>query len=131
MNITPEGHIVKRFDGELHRLHVRVLEIGGLALAQVKDALRALRQKDMTLAHKIIGQRESEIDLLEIEMDAEILGLIARRSPLGGDLRFVMAVSKSVTDLERIGAHAQNLAEYVIFQIKGKDVRHQNGGSTV
>jgi phosphate transport system protein len=119
MNIKAEGHTIKRFDGELSQLHYRVLEMGGLALTQVKDALRSLKAKDTVLARKI-SQREHEVDLLEIETDAEIVELIARRSPVGSDLRMVMAVSKSVTDLERIGDEAVRIAN-TILQIYGAE----------
>ncbi|MGZ8217177.1 phosphate signaling complex protein PhoU [Methylomagnum sp.] len=118
-HFTSEGHTVKRFDGEMNRLHLRVLEMGGLALAQLKDALHALKHKDLDLAQKI-APRESQIDLLEVETDADIVGLIARRCPLGGDLRMVMAISKTVTDLERIGDEAIRIAN-IVHQIYGND----------
>ena len=63
MNIKAEGHTIKRFDGELGMLHCRVIEMGGLALAQIKDALRSLKTKDTALARKIT-QREHQVDLL-------------------------------------------------------------------
>ena len=118
--VKTEGHTVKRFDAELNRLQLRVLEIGGLALSQIKDALHALKHKDLALARNI-APRENRIDLLEVETDADIIGLIARRCPVGGDLRLVMAVSKSVTDLERVGDEAIRLAN-IVLQIYG------NGG---
>jgi phosphate transport system protein len=128
-----EGHTVKRFDGELNQLHLRVLEMGGLALAQLRDALHALKHKDLVLARKI-ALRETRIDLLEVETDADIVGLIARRCPLGGDLRMVMAVSKSVTDLERIGDEAIRIAN-IALQIYGNDGDEPNerllGGMSV
>lgn len=112
-SVKAEGHTVKRFDGELSRLQLRVLEIGGLALSQLKDALHALKHKDLVLARKI-APRENELDLLEVETDADIVSLIARRCPVGGDLRLVMSVSKSVTDLERIGDEAIRIANIAL-----------------
>lgn len=114
-----EGHTVRRFDGEMNQLHLKVLEMGGLALAQLRDALRALKNKDLALARGI-APRESQIDHLEVTADADVLGLIARRCPMGGDLRMVMAVSKSVTDLERIGDEAMRIAN-IALQIYGND----------
>ncbi|BBL76567.1 phosphate signaling complex protein PhoU [Methylomagnum ishizawai] len=120
-----EGHTVRRFDGEMNQIHLKVLEMGGLALAQLKDALRALKNKDAALA-QAIAPREDRIDHLEVEADAEVLGLIARRCPMGGDLRMVMAVSKSVTDLERIGDEAMRIAS-IAQQIYGKDGSEPGG----
>lgn len=119
--VKSEGHTVQRFDSELSQLHLKVLEMGGLALSQLRDALRALKSKDLSLARKI-APRENQIDLLEIETDAEVINLIARRGPMGGDLRMVMAMSKSVTDLERIGDEAVRIASIAVH-IYG------NGGS--
>ena len=117
--VKAEGHTVRRFDGEMNQIHLKVLEMGGLALAQLRDALRALKNKDLALARGI-APRENQIDNLEIETDADVLGLIARRCPMGGDLRMVMAVSKSVTDLERIGDEAMRIAN-ITLQIYGND----------
>ncbi len=117
--VKSEGHTVRRFDGEMNQIHLKVLEMGGLALAQLRDALKALKRKDLALAREI-APRENLIDNLEIEADADVLGLIARRCPMGGDLRMVMAVSKSVTDLERIGDEAMRIA-HIALQIYGND----------
>lgn len=119
MSMKAEGHTVRRFDGELNQLHLKVIEMGGLALAQLQDALRALKHKDLALARNV-APRENQIDLLEVETDANVVELIARRCPLGGDLRMVMAVSKSVTDLERIGDEAIRIAN-IALQIYGND----------
>lgn len=124
MTIQGEGHIVKRFDGELNDLHYRIIEMGGLALSQLRDALQTIKTKDVALARKI-SQRENELDLLEVEADAAIVELIARRCPLGGDLRTIMAVSKGVTDLERIGDEAVRVAN-IALQIYGNDANDPN-----
>lgn len=104
----PDGHTVRRFDGEMSQLHIKVLEMGELALAQLRDALQVLKQKDLGLV-EALTVRESRIDQLEIEADADVLGIIARRCPMGSDLRMVMASSKAVTDLERIGDEAMRI----------------------
>lgn len=109
MSVPREGHIVRRYDGELSHLHYLVLEMGALALSQVRDARDALCDRDMTLAQKVIA-REKDIDACELHADAEIVQLIARRTPVGGDLRLVFAVSKSITDLERVGDEAARIA---------------------
>lgn len=124
MTTQGEGHIVKRFDVELSQLHYRIVEMGGLALSQLKDALRAIKTKDVALAGKI-GQRENELDLLEVETDGAIVEVIARRCPVGVDLRMIMAVSKGVTDLERIGDEAVRVAN-IALQIYGNDTSDPN-----
>lgn len=124
MTTQGEGHTVKRFDGELNALHFRIIEMGGLALSQLRDALQAIKTKDVALARKI-GQRENELDLLEVETDGTIVEVLARRCPVGGDLRMIMAVSKGVTDLERIGDEAARVAN-IALQIYGNDTSNPN-----
>jgi phosphate transport system protein len=117
-----EGHIFKRYDGELHHLHYLVLEMGGLVLTQVNTALNAFRDRNVALAQKVVAW-DREVDQLEVRADDEIVKLIARRCPMGSDLRMVMAVSKSISDLERIGDEAVRIAGLVIqlFGSEGGD----------
>jgi phosphate transport system protein len=119
MSETFEGHIFKRYDGELHHLHYLVLEMGGLVLNQVATALSAFKDRDVALAQKVVAW-DREVDQLEVRADDEIVKLIARRCPLASDLRMVMAVSKSISDLERIGDEAVRIAGLVI-QLFGTD----------
>jgi phosphate transport system protein len=109
MSVPREGHIVRRYDGELSHLHYLVLEMGALVLAQVKDARDALCDRDLTLAQRVIS-REKDVDACELRADSEIVQLIALRTPVGSDLRLVFAVSKSITDLERVGDEAARIA---------------------
>jgi phosphate transport system protein len=121
-----EGHIFKRYDGELNHLHYLVLEMGGLVLAQVRDALTAFKERDPELAHKVVAT-DSEVDRLEVSADDEIVKLIAKRCPVSSDLRMVIAISKSVSDLERIGDEAVRIAGLVIqlFGHEGGDPNSQ------
>lgn len=119
MSETFEGHIFKRYDGELHHLHYLVLEMGGLVLNQVTTALAAFRDRDAALAQKVVAW-DREVDQLEVQADHEIVNLIARRCPKASDLRMVMAVSKSISDLERTGDEAVRIAGLVI-QLFGPD----------
>jgi phosphate transport system protein len=100
-----QGHTFKRYDGELQQLHERVLLMGGLAHRQLRDALDAIGTQDRALAERVI-LRDVDVDRLEVEGDEAILELIARRCPLGPDLRVVITVSKSISDLEKIGDEA-------------------------
>lgn len=124
MAVPAEGHTVRRYDGELSHLHYLVLEMGGLVLAQVRDARDALCDRDLERAHRVVA-REHDVDACELHADAEIVQLIARRTPVGGDLRLVFAVSKSITDLERIGDEAARIAN-IGMQLFGGDSADPN-----
>ena len=121
---STEGHIVKRYDGELSHLRSRVLEMGGLAADQVRRAAHALDQQDVAAAREIVT-RDHRINALEIKTDEQITQLLARRQPMANDLRMIMAVSKSVTDLERIGDEAAKIARMVVH-IYGQDASPPN-----
>ncbi len=104
-----EGHTVKRFDGELNHLHLRALEMGMLTCNQVRDALNALQQLDGGKAMAILDQ-DRTVDHMEVSIDEEVVGLIARRAPVAQDLRTIIAISKIVTDLERVADEAARIA---------------------
>jgi phosphate transport system protein len=109
MNDRGEGHTFKRFDGQLSNLHLMVTKMGQSVHQQVQDALTAFRTQDIALAQKVLA-RHSDIDRMELAADAEIVEVIARNSPLASDLRLVVAVSKSVGDLQKIGEEATRMA---------------------
>ncbi|WP_455206050.1 phosphate signaling complex protein PhoU [Kaarinaea lacus] len=108
-----EGHTVHRFDGELSNLHMMILEMGGLVMDQVRSAMKAVREKDLSAAHQVI-RREPKVDALEVKIDDEIVSVIARRCPVAKDLRVTTAISKAVTDLERVGDEAARIAHLAI-----------------
>lgn len=108
MTQSLEGHTVHRYDGELNNLHLRVLEMGGLVLDQVRHALRALQDKDTSFANTVL-EREHEVDNLELEIDDDVITMIAKRGPVARDLRVIMSMSKTITDLERIGDEAARI----------------------
>ena len=109
MNDRGEGHTFKRFDGQLSNLHLMVTKMGQSVHQQVQDALTAFRTQDIALAQKVLA-RHSDIDRMELAADAEIVEVIARNSPIASDLRLVVAVSKSVGDLQKIGEEATRMA---------------------
>lgn len=116
---STEGHTFKRYDGELNHLQYLTLEMGGLVLNQIREALTAFKARDIALAHKVTT-RDGEVDRLEVEADGEIVKLIAKRGPVGSDLRLVIAVSKSISDLERMGDEAVKIAG-LVAQMFGTD----------
>jgi phosphate transport system protein len=119
-----EGHTVHRFDGELNNLHMLILEMGGLVLDQVRQAIKAVTEKNIESARLVI-QREPEVDALEVKIDEENIIVIAKRCPVAKDLRITTAVSKAVTDLERIGDEAARIANQAM-QFYGSDASDPN-----
>ena len=115
MSQPMEGHTVRRYDGELSNLHYMVLKMGGLVIDQTRKAVDALRQKDVEAAHAVT-EREPEVDALELKADDEIASVLARRGPMARDLRVVIALAKTVADLERVGDEAARIA-YVVASI--------------
>ncbi|UZR28639.1 phosphate signaling complex protein PhoU [Methylococcus mesophilus] len=112
MNQITEGHSIRRYDGELRELHYKILEMGTLVLTQFREAVRSLRTGDVGLAGRVI-EGDDRVDDLEVEADTEVVTLFARRCPKGSDLRLVMALSKAITDLERVGDEAVKIASCV------------------
>jgi phosphate transport system protein len=108
-----EGHISKAFDGALATLHVRVLEMGGLVLDQVREATRAYTEWEEAAALRVI-ERESAVNEYNRTIDTEQLTLIARRAPVATDLRAIIAMSKSIAELERAGDEAKKIARTVL-----------------
>ncbi|GIX35234.1 MAG: phosphate transport system regulatory protein PhoU [Lysobacteraceae bacterium] len=109
MNVSHTGHTIKKFDEELGTLRDLVLRMGGLVEEQLRRAVEALERGDAALAREVIvGDRE--IDRIELTADEEIAHLLARRAPLGIDLRTVLTLSKTVNDLERVGDEAKKVA---------------------
>ncbi len=103
-------HTDTQYEAELAALDSHVSLMGARAEGMVGNAVRALFERDATLARSVMEQ-DADLDRLEKESDRRCLNILARRSPVGEDLRFVTAVFKVVTDLERVGDLAVNIAE--------------------
>jgi phosphate transport system protein len=107
--MQPAAHTSKDFDAELENIRSRVLEMGGIAEYQIRYAVEALRRGDVALVNRVI-QDELKVNQLEREIDEACTQVVARRAPAAGDLRFLMMVYKTITDLERIGDEAKKIA---------------------
>lgn len=107
-----EGHISSRFDADLRGVSTRVLEMGGLAESQVAQAVYALTHFSGETATQVLKQEE-RVNQLEIEIDAELQRVIALRQPTAVDLRLLIAVSKAIANLERVGDEAARIARTV------------------
>lgn len=114
MQDSLEGHADYRYDGELNEIHLLMLEMGGLALNQSQLAMRSLMEYDVDAAQEVL-EREPCVDALEVKADEQILDIISRRGPVARDLRVVMAFSKAVKDLERIGDEAARIAKITLY----------------
>jgi len=110
MTKSTQGHIVKRFDDQLAHLHGLVLQMGQLVIEQLQRSLRTLEEEDVETAGEV-AERDREVNRLDIRVDDELVRVLAMRAPVGKDLREVMAVAKSVTDLERVGDEARRVAQ--------------------
>jgi phosphate transport system protein len=105
----PSEHISKKFDAELEALRSRVLQMGGLVEQQISRAMEALAAGNMELADQVIAD-DHRVNALEVAIDDDCVHIIAKRQPTASDLRMVMTVVKTITDLERIGDEAQKIA---------------------
>jgi phosphate transport system protein len=107
-------HTVKRYDTELAGLKAQVLGMGGLVEGAISNAMRALVTHDTALARQTIDH-DLAINAVEVECDDLISRIIALRQPAAGDMRFILAAVKAVTDLERMGDLAAGICEGVVF----------------
>lgn len=110
---TLEGHIARSFDGDLNALHVRVVEMGGLVLDQVRQATEAYTAWDPGPAERVI-EREPAVNSYLTRLEEEQLVLIARRQPVASDLKAIVAMSRAVAELERSGDEAKKIARTVL-----------------
>ncbi|MBY0271473.1 MAG: phosphate signaling complex protein PhoU [Burkholderiales bacterium] len=102
-------HTLKQFDTELEEIRSKVLQMGGLVEEQIIRALEALTTGNLTLAAEVM-ENDHRVNALEVAIDEECSTVIALRQPAAKDLRMVMAVVKTITDLERIGDEAAKIA---------------------
>jgi phosphate transport system protein len=103
-------HIAKQFDADLENIRSRVLQMGGLVEQQIVRAFDALDTGDLMLADEVVAT-DHEVNRHEVELDEACAHLIARRQPAASDLRMIMAVIKTITDLERVGDEAKKVAK--------------------
>jgi phosphate transport system protein len=107
--MTEHTHTSKQFDAELESLRSRVLQMGGFVEQQISLAVEALTSGDLELCATIVSN-DHKVNAMEVGIDEDCSTIIARRQPTASDLRLVIAVIKTITDLERIGDEAAKIA---------------------
>ena len=104
--------IRKQYDSDLESLKTALVEMGQNAAEAVENALEALCTADTAAAQKIV-QGDDRINNMERDIEHRCMTLLLRQQPVASDLRFISAAMKVVTDVERIGDHAADIAEIV------------------
>lgn len=102
-------HTSKRFDADMEAVRMRVLQMGGIVEEQIEQAIEALTTGNKILIERVIDN-DHRVNAMEVSIDEICSQIIARRQPTAGDLRMIMTVIKTITDLERIGDEAEKIA---------------------
>lgn len=106
-------HISRRFNQELEQARNQVLKMGGMVETQVENGLTALLNLDVQLATEVI-KADEQINQMESEIDENCTQILARRQPAASDLRLMISIIKTITDLERIGDESIKLGKNAI-----------------
>jgi len=106
----PSTHTDKAFEQDLRDLREKLLAMGAKVEALIADSMRALTERDSALAD-YVTQADKDVNRLEVEIDELCRRILALRQPAASDLRLITTALKIVTDLERIGDLAVNIAE--------------------
>jgi len=117
-----DKHLSTQFDSELNQVTARIMELGGLVEAQIRQAVQALSHFSLDAADQVEAL-ERRVNAMEVEIDHELTTIIARRQPTARDLRLLMAFSKATANLERMGDEAARMARMVRSIIDSGAVR--------
>ena len=107
-----DKHLSTQFDAELSGISTRVLEMGGMVESQVSRAVYALTNFSSEIASDVL-MTEERVNQTEVEIDRDLSTIIARRQPTARDLRLLIAISKTIANLERVGDEAARIARTV------------------
>lgn len=118
------GHYSHRYDAELEEVVNRVLAMGGLVESQLSNALQSFIEGDSATAQEVT-ENDTRVNTFEVTIDERCVEILARRQPAAMDLRLVVAVIKTITDLERIGDKAVSIARMAMRQAEGDRPRKQ------
>jgi len=118
----PDKHLSSQFDTDLNNISSHVMALGGLVESQIRQAVYALSQFSLEVADDVLAT-ENKVNSAEVEIDREIASIIGRRQPTAGDLRLLMAMSKTTANLERVGDEAAKIARMVKSIVQGNAPR--------
>ena len=107
------NHISAGFNAEMGNLRNKVLKMGGVVEERVTLVVKALQTRDTEVV-KLVAKSDHQVNELEIKIDKACSSIFALRNPVARDLRMVIAVSKIITDLERVGDEAQRIAKQIL-----------------
>ena len=107
-----DRHLSTQFDAELSGISTRVLEMGGMVESQVERAVYALTHFSSEIASEVLAVEE-RVNATEVAIDNDLSSIIARRQPTARDLRLLIAISKTIANLERVGDEAARIARTV------------------
>ena len=105
---NPEGHTAHAFDVELNDVKHKVMTMGGLVESMVHNGLEALLAMDENLGLQVM-EDDHKANQFELDIDEDCTRILARRQPAASDLRLVLTIIKTISDLERIGDEAEKL----------------------
>ncbi|GEM76504.1 phosphate signaling complex protein PhoU [Vibrio sagamiensis] len=117
-------HISGQFNVELESIRTHVLTMGGLVEQQLSFAIEALHNENIELAHQVVAD-DHKVNAMEVSIDEACTRIIAKRQPTAKDLRLIMAIIKTITDLERIGDVAARIADVAISSTSSKERKFQ------
>lgn len=120
-NMNLSRHISGQFNQELEQVRNMVLTMGGLVEKQLDDAIRAVHDRDAILAEKVV-EGDRQVNAMEVAIDEECTRIIAKRQPAASDLRLVIAIIKTIADLERIGDTAERIAKIALGSFESQQL---------
>jgi phosphate transport system protein len=112
-------HISQRFNKDIEDLRNAVLSMGGLVETQLSRAITAIVSGDSELGLQVAND-DYKVNNLEVDIDEECSRILATRAPAAGDLRLIVAIIKTITDLERIGDEAEKIG-FLASKLAGMD----------
>ncbi len=115
-----------KYDQQLQALNTRLIEMGAQVEGAIAASIRALKERDIALAKQVIAA-DAQVDAMEKDIEASCLKLLLQQQPVARDLRLISAALKMITDMERIGDQAADIAEisvYLAGQAHGKEMEH-------
>jgi phosphate transport system protein len=114
-------HTVRAYGDELNQLNAEVVRMGGLAEAQVADAVESVARRDVPLAQAVV-LRDERLDAMQLDIERRAIRLIALRQPLAADLRSTVAALKISLSLERTGDLAKNIAKRALVLAEAEPI---------